>query len=98
MLLLLGHWRRLKSLGAAPIVEHSDLLRAGDCAERSAGLLGVVLAAQVLHRVLGEGNAGIAALLRAPVDQAILADIEIARTGAATPFVRLALGDVVLEL
>ena len=44
-----------------------------------------------------ERNARIAALLRAPVHQAVLADVEIARAGAAPPVVRLALGDIVLE-
>ena len=38
-----------------------------------------------------------AALLRAPVHQAILADVQIARAGAAMPLVRLAVREFLLE-
>ena len=64
---------------------------------RSAGFFGYVLAADVLHCVLLQGDAGVAALLRAVVHQAILADIQVAGAGAAAPLVGPALGDVVLE-
>src|ERR1017187_3774944 len=48
--------------------------------------------------VLGQRNAGIAALLRAVVHQAVFADVEVARAGAAAPVVRLARGDCRLEV
>ena len=48
--------------------------------------------------VFGERHAGVAALLRAVVHQAVFADIEVARAGAAAPVVGPALGDGFLEL
>src|SRR5947199_2555553 len=69
------------------------LQRAG----RGAPLLRAVLALEIFHRVLFERDAGRAALLRAPVDKAVFADVEVTRSGAAAPFVRLAFGDLVLK-
>ena len=43
------------------------------------------------------GVAGIAALLRAVVHQALFADVQIARAGATPPVVGLAFGEVVLK-
>src|ERR1051326_2734033 len=63
-----------------------------------AGLRGAVLAADVRYRVLGERLGRIAALLRAVVHQAVLADIEVAGAGTAAPVVLLAVRDVVLEI
>src|SRR6185295_10583829 len=62
-----------------------------------APLLGVVLANHVGRRVLLDGDAGRAALLRAVMHQPVLADVEVARARAATPLVLLARGEVVLE-
>src|SRR5205085_4497761 len=87
----------LALLRVAPVVEDGDLVRAGDRAERRAPLLGVVLALHVGLSVLGERDAGRAALLRAVVDESVLADVEVARAGAAAPGVSLARGEVVLE-
>ena len=81
----------------APVVEDADLVDALERAVRGAPLLGHVLALEIFHRVLFERDAGVAALLRAPVDQAVLADVEVASAGAAAPLVGLALGDCVLE-
>src|SRR5438067_167890 len=95
----LGRDRRrgLALLGVAPVVEDGDLVRAGDGAERRAPLLCVVLALDVGLRVVLDGDAGRAALLRAVVYEPVLADVEVARAGAAAPVVRLARGEVVLE-
>ncbi len=56
------------------------------------------LALDVGLGVLGEGDAGIAALLGAVVDQAVFADVEVARAGAAAPVVGHAVGDGFLKL
>ncbi len=87
-----------EGLRGAPVVKHADLLHAGDGAAHGAGLYGVEFTDNIFAGVFGERRAGVAALLRAPVHQAILTDIEIAGAGAATPLVILAAGDVVLEV
>src|SRR5262249_11763865 len=66
-------------------------------AERRAVLHAVILAAQVVGAVLLQWDTRMTALLRAPVDQAILADIEVPRAGAAEPVVWLSVGKVLLE-
>src|SRR6185295_14631032 len=50
------------------------------------------------HRVLVERLGRIAALLRTVVHQSVLANIEIARPGAAAPLVFLAIRDIVLKV
>ena len=47
--------------------------------------------------VLEKRYPGRAALLRAPGDYAVLVDVEITRTGAATPFILAAVDEIVLE-
>src|SRR5207248_4465796 len=74
-------------LRVTPVVEDADLMHALQCAGRGAPLFRIVLALEIFHRVLFERNAWIAALLRAPVNEAVLADVEVARSGAAAPFV-----------
>src|SRR5580700_7414891 len=73
-------------------------MHAGDSATRSAAFLREKFAVALLVGILRQRNAGVAALLRAVMHQAVLADIEIARASAATPVVLQALGDIVLEL
>jgi len=72
-------------------------VHAGHGAARGAGFFGKEFAVTLLVGVLHDRNAGIAALLRAIVDQAVFADVEIARAGTAAPIVFLAARDVVLE-
>ena len=72
-------------------------MHAGNGATRGAAFFGAEFALALLGRVFGERNAGISALLRAIMDQAVLADVEVARAGAAAPIVFAARGDVVLE-
>ena len=84
-------------LRRAPGVKDGNLVHAGNRAVRRAAFFREVFAADVVAGVGFERNAGIAALLRAVVHQAVFADVEIARAGAAAPVVRLALRNVVLE-
>jgi hypothetical protein len=71
---------------------------AGNRATRGAGFLGEELAMALFVSIFRERDAWVAALLGAIVDQAVLADVEVARTRAATPVVLAASGDIVLEL
>ena len=66
-------------------VQHRRLLDTGDAAERRAFFDDGVLPFDVLVRVVSERDARMAALLRAPVNEPILADVEEARTGVAVP-------------
>src|SRR5438094_1566205 len=84
-------------LRSAPGIEDRNLVHAGDCAVRSAAFFGEIFAPDIGDRVLFQRNAGIAALLRAVMHQAVLADVQIACAGAAPPLVRTSLGNVVLE-
>ena len=84
-------------LRGAPGVKDRDLMHAGDSAVRRAAFFGKKFAADVVASVICQRNTGIAALLRAVVDKAVLADVEIARAGAAPPVVRLGLRNIVLE-
>src|SRR5262249_5383099 len=78
-------------------IEHSRLLYARDRAIGRTGLLDRRLALQIRARVLCERYAGMAPLLRAIVDQPILADVQESSASAAVPAIREALRDVFLE-
>lgn len=88
---------RVEDLRGAPEVHGGDLVDARNGAIGSAGFFGEKFAAAVLGGVVGERNAGVAALLGAIMNEAVLADVEIAGTGAAAPVVLASGGDVVLE-
>ena len=77
-------------LGVAPEIDQRCLMNAGNGAVGSAGFLGEVLALDVSDSVIRQRDSRIAALLRAVVNQAVLADIEIAGAGSAAPVVGLA--------
>ena len=64
---------------------------------RGAGFFCQVFATDVGDGILLEGDSGIAALLRAVVDESVFANIEVARASAAAPLVGPSLRDVVLE-
>src|ERR1051326_2225443 len=66
-------------------------------AVRGAGFFGEIFAAQIFARISRERDAGIAALLRAVVHEAVFADVEVARAGATAPLVRPAVGEVILK-
>ena len=52
---------------------------------------------ELRRSVLVERNAGIPALLRTPVDEAVLADIQVAGARTTVPVVRSALDQVALK-
>ncbi len=71
---------------------------AADGAHGRAPLLGQEFALDVVDGVRRERRAGRAALLRAVVDEALFADIQVARAGAAAPLVRLPVHELRLEV
>src|SRR5215470_11784722 len=100
---VVGGWRRrhghrLLRLRVAPVVEHSDLLYAGNGAARAAELVGQVFMSAHFRCVLLQRNSRIAALLRAPMHEAVLADIQVARTRTAAPSVFPCARNVVLKI
>ncbi len=64
---------------------------------RRAGFLRKELAADIGNRIFFQRDARVAALLRAVVDQPILANVEVSCARAAAPVVGFSFGDVVLE-
>ena len=66
-------------------------------AQRRASLVTVILPLQILGAILLERDARVAPLLRTPVHEAVLADVEIPCTGTAVPLVGLPVGEVLLE-
>src|SRR5215469_15198554 len=91
------HRHRLQRLRRAPVVEHADLLYAGNRAQRRAVLFRVELAVPHFRRVLFERYPRIPALLRTPVHQPILANIQIARARPASPAVGFPARHVMLK-
>ncbi len=84
-------------LRTSPEVHRRHAMDAADRAVRRAGLFRAELAPDIGDGVGLERHARIPALLRAVVDQALFADVEISRARAASPLVRLPVGEVVLE-
>ena len=76
---------RLEGLGRAPEVHVRRHVDAGNGAVGGAILLGEELAADVFSGVIEEFHAGVAALLGAVMDQAFLANVNVAAAGAAAP-------------
>src|ERR1019366_8670585 len=85
------------SLRRAPVVDVADLVNATDGAIRRAGFSGDELALHIRGRVLLNRHARESALLATVVNQPVLADVEIARTGTATPLVRATLRNRLLK-
>ncbi len=73
-------------------------MHAGDRAEGRAGFLRHVFPPDVFDSVIFQRLSRKAALLRTVVHQAVLANIEIARAGAATPIAGAPVGDAFLEI
>ena len=69
-----------------------------DRASRRAAFFGHVFTPHVLAGIFKQRNAGRAPLLRAPVDHAEVVNVQISRTGTATPFMLFALDKLVLEI
>jgi len=88
----------VNGLRTAPGIQGRSLMHAGNGAARRATFLRHEFALALLVRIFEQRHAGIPALLRTIMDQAIFADVQVARAGAAPPVVFEAFGDVVLEL
>ena len=80
------------------MVDVGNLVDARDGAVGSAGFLGQKFTLHVLTAIFRQRRARPAALLRAVMDQAVFADVDIARAGAAAPIVGLAVHDGFLEM
>src|SRR5262245_66683755 len=70
----------------------------GDGTVRSTRFLGEIFSSEIIASVMFERNSGIASLLRAVMNQAVLTDIEVASTRPAAPVVGLRIRQVVLEV
>jgi len=81
----------------AQFVHLSDSMNAANRAQRSAALAAVILPLQIVRTVLLERDTRMPSLLRTPVHETVLADIEISRAGAAVPFIGHAVREVLLE-
>src|SRR5215467_3733394 len=88
---------RSRPLRYPPRIEDRYLVHTRDRAVRGAAFFGQILAAQIFAAIFLQWNPWIATLLRAVMHQPVLADIEVACSGAAAPIVGHALGDVVLK-
>ena len=85
-------------MGSAPEVNYGNLVHARNRAARGAALLRQKLALPLLIGIIFQWNARVPTLLRAIMNEAVLADIQIARTGPAPPVVLASLCNVVLEI
>src|SRR5580704_7700910 len=72
-------------------------MHAGYGAIRRTGFFGEIFAADVVDGVIGERSPGISALLRTVMHQAVFANVQVTRAGAAAPIVGTSFGNVVLE-
>src|SRR5439155_20841006 len=86
------------SLRTSPEIHHRHAVDAADRTIRRARLPRRELAADVVDGISLERHGGEAALLRAVVDEPVLADVQIPRARAAAPVVRPAVGQVVLKV
>ena len=77
-------------LRVVPVIDNRYSLDTTDRAGRSAVLLREVLSFDIRGSVTFQWNPGMSALLGAVVNEAVLADVEVARTGSALPVVHLA--------
>ena len=86
-----------RDLRVAPGVEVADLVDALDRAGRGTPFFGDVFAVHIGVGVFEKRNARRAALLRTPADDSDFVDVEITGTGTATPFVFVAVDELVLK-
>jgi len=84
-------------LGISPVIYDRNLLDATNCAGWSTGLSGQIFTPHVLFRVVLQRYGGVAALLRAIMNEAILANVEITRARAASPVIRITTRKILLE-
>ena len=78
-------------------IDLGDPVHASDSAELRAALHPVVLAPQILGVEVFQRDAGTAALLGTPVDEAVFTNLKIPRPCSAVPGVRQAVREVPLE-
>src|SRR6266436_6321564 len=91
------HRHRLQILRVAPVIQNPHLLHAGNRAPRRAKFFREIFAVPHLGRVLRQRNPRISALLRAPMHQSVLANVQIPRARSASPVVLPPARHVVLE-
>jgi len=78
-------------------VHHGHSLHTGNSAMGSAWLHRVVFMLQILTRVFFKWNAGMTALLRAIVHEAVLTNVEVAAPRATMPIIRPPLSQIFIE-
>src|SRR5262245_25907257 len=81
----------------AQVVEQGHSMDAGNRAVRGTRFDRAVLALEIRGTVLRQWNARVSTLLRAPMDETILANIHVARSCPALPCVGAAVGEVALK-
>src|SRR6185503_20029845 len=81
----------------AQFVHLRDAMDTPNRTHRRAALDAVIFGTEIVEAVLRERDAWMTALLRAPMDETVFADIEVPRTGAALPVIGLALCKVLLK-
>src|SRR6185436_5941298 len=69
----------------AQFIHLRDAMDAANRTHRRAALDAVILGTEIVEAVLRQRDAWMTALLRAPMYETVLADIEVPRTGAALP-------------
>jgi hypothetical protein len=87
----------IEGLGRAPGIDGGYLVNTGHGAARGAALFCKKFAMALLVSVLHQRDARVSALLRTIMDQAVFANIEIARACAAAPVVFFPARDIVLK-
>src|SRR5262245_42597904 len=101
-------WHRARHRRRKPVQEGrfgivSEFIHLGDAMYTPDGAKGrailalVIFPLKIVSVVLLERDSGMATLLRAPVDEAVFAHVEVPSAGAAVPLVWLAQREVLLE-
>lgn len=80
------------------MVDIAYLVNTADGTAGGTTFFGKKLALDVFRGVLGQRDAGKAALLAAVMDEAVFADVKVTSACAAAPLVRLAVGDGFLKV
>jgi hypothetical protein len=80
------------------LVNHRNLVHARNRAKRRTPLYRIKFPVKIFRAILLKGNTRRTALLRAIMDESILADVEISASGTAFPVIRISLYKVLLKL
>jgi len=81
----------------AQFVHLSDSMNAANRAQRSAALAAVILPLQIVRTILLERDTRMPSLLRTPVHETVLTDVQVTRARSTAPLVSLPFGDAVLK-